>query len=68
MSLMDGSAWEAKHGHDVKFQMDISEHVKRITDQVDREAFRQLLLEELRKPDSPVTLAVAQIAHSGYCL
>lgn len=61
MSLMDGSAWEAKHGCDGKFQMDISAHVKRITDQVDREAFRQLILDELHDPNSPVKLAVVQL-------
>lgn len=49
------------------FQLDVQEQVDNIMRQVDREAFRQLLLQELKDRSSTVTQAVFEIAQVGYC-
>ena len=50
-----------------QFQLDLQPTIANIKKNVDREVFRQLLLEELRDVNSPVTQAVWEIGNVGYC-
>lgn len=65
MSKITDVKWDADDNG--QFQLDIQPMIDNIKKNVDREVFRQLLLEELRDVTSPVTQAVWEIANVGYC-
>lgn len=65
MSKITDVKWDADD--DGQFQLDLQPMIDDIKKNVDREVFRQLLLEELRDVTSPVTQAVWEIGNVGYC-
>lgn len=59
MSKITDVKWDADDNG--QFQLDLQPIIDDIKKNVDREVFRQLLLEELRNAGSPVTQAIREI-------